>query len=118
MSKTETQEKPSLSISVDQLKELIEAVRKPIKTETEIRAEEKAKQNRAALAATLKQNAENKRQEQENCSHMRSNGSTTAVYVTTLNAMLCQKCGLLIRPEERSEIFNRLYQISVNAESF
>lgn len=108
-------EEKKMSVGVSELKELIEAIRNPAKTEKQIREEEAAKADRAALAATMKAAADLKRQNQEACSHMRSNGTTTAVLVHDGGAgyLLCQVCQLSIYGHERPELFNKLIQLAI-----
>lgn len=107
----QTEDKP-LGLTKSDLLELLTEVRKPVKTEEEIRAEKEKQADRAILADTLRLKEANKKAAQEACSHMRRDGSTTAVYVTNLQGMYCQACQLMIYPNEKPDIFNRLFQLA------
>ena len=102
----------SATINLDDLKTLIQEIRKPIKTEEELKAQAEKEQSRKDLGETLKQAAINRRAIQDNCSHMRSNGSTSGVYIQNGGYIFCQVCADVIRPNERPEIFNRLFQLT------
>lgn len=103
----------SAQISTKDLKELITELRKPVKTEEEIERQRQAKEDRAQLAEMLKATEANKKAVQEACSHIRRDGSTTAVYIQNGSFLFCQVCALVIRPEERPDVFNRLYQLTL-----
>lgn len=101
-----------IGLTKGDLLQLIQELRKPVKTEKELRDEAQAETDRKAMAETLKQNQQNKMARQQSCSHMRANGSTTAVYVVDLNKLYCQACSKWIAPAE-SELFNKLYQLAI-----
>jgi hypothetical protein len=102
-----------LSISISDLKELFAELRKPVKTEKEVREEEQQKIDREAMRETLIQNEKLRLHKIATCSHMRPNGSTMAVYILDLNKLYCQACGGWISPTENRETFDRLYQLAI-----
>jgi hypothetical protein len=103
----------TVAITLDDLKTLITEIRKPVPTVKEIQEEVQLKAEREAMQETLKQNERNRLYKMETCSHMRGNGSTTAVYVhEPLNKLYCQACSAWISPIEQPELFNRLYPLS------
>lgn len=79
---------------------LAQELRKPPEKTPEQKAqEEQAKKDRAATARAALQAQLNRIARQKTCTHMRSNGSTTAVYVQNMNLMICQHCQGLVYPE-------------------
>jgi regulator of protease activity HflC (stomatin/prohibitin superfamily) len=116
-----------VAVTADQLKDILSTViteaRKPVKTEEQIRAEQEKAQARAELAETLRQKAANDRRIKLNCTHMRSNGTTTATYIQNGGYLLCLGCQATIRSGEApkedypsadiysTEMFNRLFQL-------
>jgi hypothetical protein len=103
----------TVSITLDDLKTLITEIRKPVKTEKETRDEEQQKVDREASREGLIQAEKNRLHKIATCSHMRSNGSTMAVYILDLNQLYCQACGGWITPRENPETFNRLYPLAL-----
>ena len=101
------------SMSHEQLMQLINAIRTPVKTEKEINTELQLERDREAMAETLKTAERLKLHRQETCSHMRPNGSTTAVYIPDLNRLYCQACTKWIFPEKEGDLFNKLYQLAL-----
>jgi hypothetical protein len=100
------------AMSHEQLLMLIEAMRKPVKSEKDIRDEEQAAADRKQMGEILEQARRNKLEDQKNCSHMRANGSTTAVWTGhPINKLYCQACSAWIG-NEQPELFNRLYQLA------
>jgi hypothetical protein len=106
-------ESKTVSITLDDLKTLITEIRKPVPTEKELREAEQQKLDREVSREGLIQAEKLRLQKIASCSHMRPNGSTTAVYILDLNKLYCQACGGWISPTEHPEIFNRLYQLAV-----
>lgn len=107
-------EKPQQTIGLtrDDLIAILTEIRKPVKTEQELRDEASAKQDREAMMATLKQAEAIRQHKKATCSHMRPNGSTTAVFIPDLGKLYCQACSDWIAPD-RPELFNRLYQLAI-----
>ena len=103
----------NISLSRADLLTLIQEIRKPVKTEKEIQAERQQEADRERMMETLKLQEHNRQEKQRLCSHMRANGSTTAVFITDMNKMYCQACAGWISPYENPEVFNRLYQLAV-----
>lgn len=103
----------TVNITLDDLKTLISEIRKPVKSEKEIHEEEQQKLDREAMRETLIANEKMRLNRIKTCSHMRANGSTTAVYILDLNRMYCQACGGWIIPTEQRELFDRLYQLAI-----
>jgi phage terminase large subunit-like protein len=106
-------ESKTVSITLDDLKTLFTEIRKPVKSEKEIREEEQQKLDQAASREGLIQAEKNRLHKIASCSHMRPNGSTMSVYILDLNKLYCQACGGWISPTENPEVFNRLYQLAV-----
>lgn len=102
-----------IGITKTDLFELIKEIRKPTKTEKEAREEAQAEADRQNMMATLKADAANKLKRQEDCSHMRRDGSTTAVSVECVGKLYCQVCAVWIDPFEKPDLFNRLYQLTI-----
>ncbi len=111
-------------ISADQLKDILATViaeaRKPVITDKEIREEEQAREARRANAEASKQEAANKKFMQDTCSHLRRDGSCRAVFVKgsgpdVENFLICQFCQCIIRPSEKPELFNKLFQMAAGA---
>jgi hypothetical protein len=105
-------EDAAMSFSKQDMIDILEAVRKPVKTDEQIREERTKAQERAELAQSMRESEANRIANQRACTHMRKDGSTLAVYVTSLNFLLCQACGMVIKPVEEPELFNRLLQIA------
>lgn len=87
-----------LTISTEQLLQLLAESRKPVFTEEDIRKqaqEKEARREEAALQAVRMQNSRNK---QKICTHMRDNGKSRVVYVQSSHYLLCLKCQAVIRP--------------------
>ena len=80
----------TVAITLDDLKTLITEIRKPVKSEKELREEEQQRLDREAMKETLIQNEKRRLHNIATCSHMRANGSTTAVYILDLNKLYCQ----------------------------
>lgn len=92
---------------------IISEIRKPVKTEKELREEEQLEADRRSMMETLKIAERNRRQAQKDCSHKRRDGSTTSVYITDLNRLYCQKCAKWIIPTDEPDLFNELYQLAI-----
>ena len=72
---------------------LVEALRKPVKTDKEIAAERAQEQERADMRSIEKQRQANRAAEQNSCSHEHETGvGTPVVYVASLNRLYCQHC--------------------------
>jgi hypothetical protein len=106
------------------ISQIIEAARKPVKTEAEIAAERAKEQERADMRAIYAQKDRNKAAEQNTCQHVHGDGvGTHVVYVPDLNRLYCQNCALWIfstpaeaaqngsrvAPEKHPELWNRHY---------
>src|SRR5439155_11045102 len=82
-------------LTAEDITRIIEAARKPVKTEKEIRDEQTREEERANLRAIHKQADRNKAADQNGCQHEHPNGVGTAVvYVAGLNRLYCQPCQL------------------------
>jgi hypothetical protein len=106
-----------IGISKDDLLEILKEVRKPIKTEEQIREEQQKKADRETLGELLKQQEANRKADQAACLHTRRNGSTPAVYVADAKGgyFLCQHCRKIVRrhgEDAEPELFNKLMQLS------
>jgi len=102
----------TVAITLDDLKTLITEIRKPVPTEAELRAAEQQRIDREAMRETLIQNERNRLEKIKTCSHMRSNGTTTAVYIANLHKLYCQACAGWIDPQEQPALFNQLSQVT------
>lgn len=118
-------DKSLVGLSKEDLIELLQAVRQPIVTPEEAAAKLQKEEDRKTMGETLARAEANRIQEQKNCAHMRSNGSTPAVYIANLNRMYCQHCYGWIYPqhvegakphEVNPELFNKLYQLAQGVE--
>lgn len=113
-------------ITADQLKELLATViaeaRKPVVTEAQIKELEAQQAMRKDIAADVKQQAINKKRFQDNCSHMRRDGSTRAVFVKQNppdeDFMICQLCQDVTYASKEPQEFNRLFQLAGAADMF
>jgi hypothetical protein len=102
-----------VTLTLGDLQTLIHEIRKPVKSEKEIRDEARQEADREQMAATLKLAEENRLARIKNCTHMRSNGSTTAVYISDLGKLYCQACAGWIDPRTEPEVWNRIYQLAI-----
>jgi hypothetical protein len=115
--------------NAEQLKEIIEAIRKPTVIEQEqldklaekIRSDN---ENRKSLAGAVKGQIEGKQRLQHWCSHEHPNGNTHCVYIQEPRGngyLLCQKNQCIIRPGIKPEnykgndlfdtvLFNKIFQ--------
>jgi hypothetical protein len=109
---SEKQAPAPIAMNEETLLKLVEAMRKPVKTEEQIRAEEQAKKDRAIMGELLQQKEANRKAEQSACTHTRFNGTTCAVYIANGNYMLCQHCHKVIRPSEEPALFSKLNQLA------
>lgn len=103
-------ENQAMVLTPETLKLLIEEIRKPIVTDKEKRELDAAQQDRQANAGMQKQMALDKKASQKICTHTHKTGATHCVFVQNGNFILCQKCQDVIRPEDRLELFNELFQ--------
>jgi hypothetical protein len=109
------------------IKTIMEEARKPLPpTEKELAKMAEEQALRAQQGALVRLNAQNRKNHQRLCSHLRRDGSTRAVFVQDDlgGYMLCQGCQDRIRPEladaqrkldapntnYNSDMFNRLFQ--------
>jgi hypothetical protein len=115
----EKQSQAMPAMSTDQFLELVKELRKPADPTPEQQAAiEQDKRDRQTQAELSLQIQDNRRAEQEACSHMRTGvwaGTTTAVYVQNGNFLICQQCQKIIRPENEPQLFNRLIQSQAQA---
>jgi hypothetical protein len=103
----------NIGMTREDLLAILAEIRKPVKSEKEIREEEQKALDRKAMGETMAQAERNRLRAQELCSHMRGNGTTTAVYVPEpINKLYCQACAKWITPENDFELFNRLSQVA------
>jgi hypothetical protein len=107
-------EKEKIGLSKDDLLEILKEVKRPVKTDEQIRAEEQAKRDAEALAESMREVERQKKADQDACLHARRNGSTPAVYVSDPlgGYFLCQHCRKIVRPNEEPDLFNKLMQLS------
>lgn len=96
----------------EDLLSILAEIRKPVKSEKEIREEAQKEIDRKAMGETMALAERNRLRAQELCSHMRGNGTTTTVYVADLNRLYCQACAKWIIPENEPDLFNRLVQVA------
>jgi hypothetical protein len=90
--------------------------RKPLPlTEQQEAAKLQDMEMRRQQADLIKADEDRKLREQEACSHVRRDGTTTGVYVQDGNYILCQQCQKVIRPELEAPLFNRLLQLATPA---
>lgn len=93
---------------------IVAELRKPVKTEKEIQAEQEAEADRLRMRETMRLREENRLKEQAACTHMRSNGTTTAVYVyangSSSDYLICQACQKCVYPSAEPDLFNKLMQ--------
>jgi dTDP-D-glucose 4,6-dehydratase len=103
-----------IGISKDDLLEILKEVRKPVKTEAELREEQQKKADRETMGELLKQQEANRVANQAACLHTRRNGTTPAVFVADAlgGYFLCQHCRKIVRPREEPDLFNKLMQLS------
>lgn len=99
----------AISLTADQLRELLIEVRRPIPTDKEIAEQKDALEARKANAALTLQILEQKKMNQQMCTHLRYDGTVRAVYVQNGDFLICQGCQDVIR-RDRPELFNRLIQ--------
>lgn len=113
--------KEAVSLTVDQLKELLTEMRKPVLTEEDIRRIETKKQEAADGAENERQRRETARANIRNCGHMKDfpwNNQPAAVYIKPVagtdpcakdplsgNFFLCQHCQARIHPGQPVEGF-------------
>lgn len=125
---TPAQKEPTVNIGAQELKDIlmsvIDAARKPVVTDKELRDQAQAQDERKANAALVMQERANKLSLQKSCSHMRRDGSTRAVFVKGEDFMICQFCQAIIHGGERpasnpfpdhiydNQMFNRLFQMA------
>lgn len=100
-----------VGLSKEDLISIIEAVRKPVKTDKEVRDEAQQEIDRKAMQETLRRAEENRLNSQKLCRHMRRDGSTQTVYITDLHRLYCQACAKWILPDAEPELFNTHYQL-------
>jgi hypothetical protein len=101
-----------IGLTREDLLAIIAEIRKPVKTEKEIRDEQQQAIDRAAMAEALKRAEDYRKHVKKTCKHKRSNGTTTAVYITDLNKLYCQACADWIGTD-RPELFDELYQLEI-----
>lgn len=111
-------EKPVTALSADDLKEILRTVIQEARKAPEPTADELAKKQqeldqRKQLALLVHQKEENRKREQNQCTHMRmEDGSARTVYVQNGNFIICQECQKVIRPETDLQEFNRFFILS------
>lgn len=107
-----------ITLTPEQLKEMLltmaaELRRPPDPTPQELAQREQDLRDRRATAEQQLHNMEMRRARQLTCSHLRSNGSTTAVYVQNLNLMICQHCQALIYPVGQNGVEEGIYDTAL-----
>ena len=125
-SQTQAQAAP-LALTIEQLTTLIQEIKKPEPpSELEQKKLKQAQDSRRQLASTHAEVAESKRRQQKICTHLRRDGTSRAVYVKQGNYLICQKCQVIVRPEDAAKkshdntiydtnLFNRLFQMSATS---
>lgn len=105
---------PTLSLTPEQLMEMIREMRKPSdKTPEQLAKEADDKQRRADQAQLVHIRNENRVREQNMCPHLRrEDGSARTVYVQNGNFIICQECQKIMRPETDLQEFNRFFILS------
>jgi dTDP-D-glucose 4,6-dehydratase len=111
---SEKQVPAPIAMNEETLLKLVEAMRKPVKTEDQIREEAQKKADRETMGELLKQQEANRVANQAACLHTRRNGTTPAVFVADAlgGYFLCQHCRKIVRPREEPDLFNKLMQLS------
>lgn len=116
-----------LALTIEQLTTLIKEIKKPEPpSEAEQRKIQQEQDRRKQLATTHQEVAENKKRQQRICTHLRRDGTSRAVYVKQGNFLICQKCQVIVRPEDAAKksnvntiydtnLFNRLFQMSATS---
>lgn len=111
----------STSITAEQLKDILAAViteaRKPVQTEKDLRDIKDAQDTRVANAELVKQQAANKKYQQDSCTHMRKDGTCRAVFIKGSGPdvepfMICQGCQDKTWASKEPAEFNRLFQLA------
>jgi hypothetical protein len=102
----------NIGMTREDLLAILAEIRKPVKSEKEIREEEQKAVDRQRMGETMALAERNRLRAQELCTHMRSNGTTTTVYITDLHRLYCQACAKWITPDEDFALFNRLSQVA------
>jgi hypothetical protein len=112
------------AVSADQLKEILATViaeaRKPVITEKDIREQEQAQQSRLQQSDLVKEEARNKKFNQDNCTHLRKDGSCRAVLVRgsgpdVEDLIICQGCQDITRRSTEPAEFLRLFQLAAGS---
>lgn len=88
----ESKQQAISGLTKEDLIAILEAVRKPVKSDKELRDEKQLELDREAMAATLKDAAARRLQDQKDCRHMRRDGSTQTVFIADLGRLYCQAC--------------------------
>lgn len=107
---------PAVALTPEQLQEVLRTVLQEARKPADLTPEQKAaedtkKQHRKELALLVHQQNENRKIDQEMCTHLRRNGSTTGVYVQNGNYIICQACQKIIRPETETAMFNKIFYL-------
>jgi hypothetical protein len=100
-----------VAITVDQLKELLTEMRKPVLTEKEIRAEQEFQEDRRRTHAEQLEIMRNTEMRQKYCSHKHRNGTSRMVNVNLGEYFLCQLCQKIARPDTDPQIYNEHIQM-------
>jgi hypothetical protein len=87
-----------LSLTFEQLKELLLEAKKPVVSDADKKKIEAAQEERKANAEIITLERAKKLYEQQTCGHYRRDGSSRTVYVEHGNYLICQKCQDVIRP--------------------
>lgn len=101
----------------DTLLAVLEAARKPVVTEKELREEKDRQEQRAQNVAIQKELIANREFRQNTCTHRhQENNMPRVAYIQNGPPyLLCLKCQDIIRPEERPQLFNELIQSQLPA---
>jgi len=112
-------DKPTIGLTADDLQKLVEALKAPAAPTPEQLAQKmQDEQMRREQASLVLQEMEQKRINQEACSHMRQNGSTPAVFVQDGAYMICQHCQKQVFRDQEPVLFNKLFQLTLGASTF
>lgn len=105
------EKQPIAGLTREDLLAIIEATRKPVKTEKEVRDEAQLAEDRKQMGQMLEVARRNKLETQASCSHKRKDGTTMCVYTSDpINKLYCQKCAAWIGPDKVA-VFNEHMQL-------
>jgi hypothetical protein len=111
-------------LTAEDIVKIVEAARRPIKTDQEIREAANKEAERASMREIENRRLANRAAEQNGCQHEHETGvGTPVVYVASLNRLYCQHChlwmfqtvseaaqnGSNVSPEKHPALWNRFF---------